>query len=505
MMTEPGGSPGQFLAEVGVVGLVGTGVIGKGWAVRALSRGWQVVATDPALGAADSLMAFVERAWPAVTALGLHPGARPDRVRFVESIEETAARADLVVESVPEREELKKEVALRIDKALPADVLICSSSSGLLPSRLQAGLRRPERYLIAHPFNPVYILPLVELCGGRLTSPAALAAAKAICEDLGMHPLVVRNEIEGYLSDRLQEAMWREALWMVSDGVATTDELDQAIIYGPGLRWAGMGTMLTFHLAGGPGGMRHMLRHFGPALELPWTKLKAPPLTDRLSESLISGIDEQAAGRSVTELEQLRDHFLISVMRALRPHNLGAGRMVANREAVRLAAAARTWRPGMEVGAPLELYHTQVEPDWVDYNGHMTESAYLTAFGWASDALFRFVGIDERYRAGGHSFYTVETHVHYRREASVHQELFFTTQVLGVDERRLHIFHTMYDKDGRRLSSTEQMLLHVDTEAGATVPILPGPARALAAVGEAHRKLGVPPEVGSQMSLHCRG
>jgi len=140
----------------------------------------------------------------------------------------------------------------------------------------------------------------------------------------------------------------------------------------------------------------------------------------------------------------------------------------------------------------------------VDYNGHMTESAYLTAFGWASDALFRFVGIDERYRAAGHSFYTVETHIHYRREASVHQELFFTTQVLGVDRKRLHIFHTMYSEDGDRLSSTEQMLLHVDTRAGATAPILPGPARALAAVEEAHRKLGVPPEVGSRMSLDRR-
>ena len=238
MVAGPGGSPGQFRADVGVVGLVGTGVIGKGWAVRALARGWEVVATDPAPGASEGLTDFVERAWPAAMALGLYPGARSERVRFVGSIEEVAAQADLVVESVPEREELKKEVALRIDMALPADVLICSSSSGLLPSRLQAGLRRPERYLISHPFNPVYLLPLVELCAGRLTSPEALAAARTIFEDLGMHPLVVRNEIEGYLSDRLQEALWREALWMVSDGVATTDELDQAIIYGPGLRWA---------------------------------------------------------------------------------------------------------------------------------------------------------------------------------------------------------------------------------------------------------------------------
>ena len=350
----------------------------------------------------------------------------------------------------------------------------------------------------------MYLLPLVELCGGRLTSPSAIEAARAIYRDLGMHPLVVRNEVEGYLSDRLQEALWREALWLVNDGVATTGELDEAIIYGPGLRWAAMGTMMTFHLAGGEGGMRHMLEHFGPALELPWTALAAPPLTERLIESVVEGVERQADRKSVEDLERLRDGYLISVMRALRPHGLGAGRVLADREAARLSARARTWSPGDEVAAPLELYRCRVEPDWVDYNGHMTESAYLTAFGWASDALFRYVGIDEGYRAGGHSFYTAETHIHYRREASLHQELSFTTQLLGVDEKRLHIFHAMFDGQGSRLSSTEQMLLHVDTGAGAVAPIRPGPARALAAIAGVHAALPAPPEVGARMSLGRR-
>lgn len=502
--TGPGRPEPRFRSEVGVVGLVGAGVIGKGWAVRALSRGWEVLATDPDPDAAASLSSFVERTWPAAMALGLYPGARPDRVEFVPTSEEVAARSDLVVESAPEREDLKIEVAAAIDAAAPPDVLICSSSSGLLPSRLQAGLRHPERYLIAHPFNPVYLLPLVELCGGSLTSPAAVDTAKVIYEDLGMHPLVVRNEIEGYLSDRLQEALWREALWLVNDGVATTEELDRAIIYGPGLRWAAMGTMLVFHLAGGEGGMRHMLEHFGPALELPWTALAAPPLSDRLVDAVVKGVEEQAGGRTVAELERVRDGYLISVMRALRPHNLGAGLVMAEREAAGLAARAQTWRPGSEVAAPLELYSCRVEPDWVDYNGHMTESAYLTAFGWASDALFRFVGIDERYRAAGHSFYTVETHIHYRREASLHQELFFATQVLGADEKRLHIFHAMVDREGSRLSSVEQMLLHVDTRAGSAAPILHEPALALRAIAGAHRDMPVPHEVGARMSLGGR-
>ena len=503
-MAEPGGSGQRFRSRVGVVGLVGAGVIGRGWAVRALARGWEVVVTDPDPQAESGLSSFVERVWPSAMALGLHPGARPDRVRFAPNIEEVAARADLIVESVPEREGLKKKVASRIDAVTPSDVLICSSSSGLLPTRLQADLRHPERYLVTHPFNPVYLLPLVELCGGRRTSPEAVKAAETILRDLGMHPLVVRNEIEGYLSDRLQEALWREALWLVNDGIATTDELDQAIVYGPGLRWAAMGTMLTFHLAGGEGGMRHMLEHFGPALELPWTSLKAPPLTDELIESVAEGVERQADGRSVAELERLRDGYLISVMRALRPHDLGAGRLMAEREAMRLSARAVTWGEGDRVPAPLELYRCRVAPDWVDYNGHMTESAYLTAFGWASDALFRYVGIDERYREDGHSFYTVETHIHYRREAALHQELLFKTQVLGVDSKRLHLFHAMFDDRGTLLSSTEQMLLHVDTEAGAVAPILPAPAGALDAVLEAHRELPIPPEVGSRMRLGGR-
>lgn len=483
------------------MGLVGAGVIGRGWAVRALARGWEVLVTDPAPEAEAGLLSFVERVWPSATALGLHPDARPDRIRFTATIEEVTAGADLIVESVPEREALKKSVAVRIDATAPPDVLICSSSSGLLPSRLQADLRHPERYLVSHPFNPVYLLPLVELCGGTLTSPGAVEAAEIIFRDLGMHPLVVRNEIEGYLSDRLQEALWREALWLVNDGIATTDELDQAIIYGPGLRWAAMGTMLTYHLAGGEGGMRHMLEQFGPALELPWTRLAAPPLTDDLIETVVEGVQRQAEGKSTAELESLRDGFLVSVMNALRPHHLGAGRLMAEREAVRLSARSVTWPQDGPAPAPLELYDCRVEPDWVDYNGHMTESAYLTAFGWASDALFRYVGIDERYRERGSSFFTVETHIHYWREALLHQELFFRTQVLGVDRKRLHIFHTMSDRAGVPLSSTEQMLLHVDTRAGVSSPIPAEPARALRSIATSHQHLPDPPGVGARISL----
>jgi len=485
------------------IGVVGTGVIGAGWAVRALARGHAVVAWDPAPGAEERLRATVDRAWPSATRLGLFPGADRRHLAWAAAADDLAGRVDWIQESVPEDEDVKRPLLQALARAAGPEVVIASSSSGLLPTRLQEGCRHPERVLIGHPFNPVYLLPLVEVVAGRQTSTEAVNAALTHYDDLVMHPLVVRTEIEGYLSDRLQEALWREILHLVNDGVATTRELDEAVHYGPGLRWAGMGTNLTFHLAGGEGGMRHMLGQFGPALKLPWTKLEAPDLTEDLIELMAAGCEEQAEGRSMAELERLRDDYLVNVMRSLRPLGLGAGRLVAEREArIHEAGVPAQWSAGDPVAAPLTLYETTVEPDWVDYNGHMSEWAFLTAFGWASDKLFRYVGVDEDYRSAGHTFFTVETHLNYVREASLADPLRFTTQVLGVDAKRLHFFHAMeHATTGDLLCTTEQMLLHVDTKAGSTAPLLPGPATALAAIAKAHADLPVPPQVGQVMGL----
>ena len=217
-------------------------------------------------------------------------------MRWTAGPEEVAASADWVQESAPEDVSVKQPLLRRLDSAADQGTVIASSSSGLLPSRLAEGLDHPERLLVGHPFNPVYLLPLVEVVPGGATSDETVATAVAHYDDLVMHPLVVRNEVEGYLSDRLQEALWRENLHLVNDGIATTAELDDAIVYGPGLRWAAMGTNLTFHLAGGDGGMRHMLGQFGPALKLPWTRLQAPELTDDLVEAMAAGCQDQAEG-----------------------------------------------------------------------------------------------------------------------------------------------------------------------------------------------------------------
>ncbi|RTR06445.1 L-carnitine dehydrogenase [Halomonas nitroreducens] len=295
--------------------VIGTGVIGNGWIARALARGWDVVAFDPSPEAPARTRTFIDNAWPSLEKLGLAEGADPARLTFVGSLEEAVAGADLIQENVPERLELKREILAAIDAAAAPGAIIGSSTSGFKPSDLQRDCRWvPGRVIVAHPFNPVYLLPLVELVGGEATEAGHIARAQTLYQELAMRPLVVRREIEGHIADRLMEALWREALHLVNDGVATTEEVDAAVVYGCGLRWSLMGTFLTFHLAGGEQGMRHMLEQFGPALKLPWTKLEAPELTDELIDRVVEGCEFQAADRPVAELDRRRDDFLVELL-----------------------------------------------------------------------------------------------------------------------------------------------------------------------------------------------
>lgn len=491
------------MRDTKTVGIVGTGVIGAGWAARFLARGINVIASDPGPNAETTLNTVIETALPAIRKLSMAPAEDLGTLTFTDNLAELARNADFIQENAPENEDLKRGLLARIDADAPADVIIASSSSGLLPSRIQADCRHPERVCIGHPFNPVYLLPLVEVLGGEQTSEDTVEWAMAFYRSVGMHPLKVRTEIEGYISDRLQEALWRESLHMVAEGVATTGEIDDAVIYGPGLRWAIMGTCLTFHLAGGEQGMRHMLEQFGPALELPWTKLKAPELTDELIDRMVEGTQAQAAGRSIRELETLRNDCLVGIMRVLRQHDTSAGVTLARDEAARYQEKTYArWTPGAEIGAPLKLYSASVDPQWVDYNGHMSESFYLLAFGDASDALFRYIGIDEAYRAAGNSFYTVESHINYFKEVGSGEPLDFTTQLLGVDDKRLHFFHRMFHgTTGDLLCTTEQMLLHVDMNSERTAPIKPDVMQALTAIMAVHRELPAPEQKGRVMDV----
>ncbi|WP_408010122.1 L-carnitine dehydrogenase [Pseudalkalibacillus sp. A8] len=296
------------------IAVIGTGVIGNGWIARFLAQGYDVVAFDPAEGAEQRTRKAVSHAWTSLEQKGLVEGASQDRLQFMPSIEEAVAHADFIQENVPEREALKKSVLEEIDQHAKPEAIIGSSTSGIIPSTLQAGLQHPERFIVAHPFNPVFLLPLVEVVGGKATKESVIEKACLFFERVSMKPLVIHKEIDGHVADRLMEALWREALHLVNDGVATTEEVDTAIIYGAGLRWAQMGPFLTFHLAGGEQGMRHMLEQFGPALKLPWTKLEAPELTDELKERVIEGCERYAGDESVADLERKRNEFLVKLL-----------------------------------------------------------------------------------------------------------------------------------------------------------------------------------------------
>jgi 3-hydroxyacyl-CoA dehydrogenase len=305
--------PGQ----VRCVAVIGAGTIGASWAAWFLARGLDVVASDPAPAGEAFVRRFVAEAWPALTRLGLATGADPDRLRFVADPVAAARQGDVIQESAPERLELKQELLGRIDAAVAADRVIASSTSGFTVSSMQTHMRRPERLVVGHPFNPPHVIPLVEVVGGGRTTEAAVDWAMAFYRATGKHPIRILKEVPGHLANRLQMALWREAVHMIAEGVASVADVDAAIALGPGLRWAIMGPALTFHLAGGEGGMAHFLDHFGGFMAARWRELGNPMLTPELERKLVDGVAEEAAGRSVPALAAERDACLVDILAAL--------------------------------------------------------------------------------------------------------------------------------------------------------------------------------------------
>jgi len=462
------------MRQVRTLGLLGTGVIGGGWAARALHFGIDVVAADVNPQMEAWIRGAVANAEGALARLTFAPLPPKGRLSFTTDLHAMAREADFIQENIPEQLELKQRVLADVSRQAPADVIISSSTSGLMASDLQRDLVAPERLLVGHPFNPVYLLPLVELVGGRQTSSEAIEAAAHFYTHIGMHPLKVRREVPGHLTDRLQEALWREILHMVNEDVATTGELDDSIIYGPGLRWAAMGTNLIYHLAGGETGMRHMLRQFGPCLKWPWTKLEAPELTEDLIDKMVAGTQEEAAGRSIRDLERLRDDYLVAIQQVLREYNIGAGATLRALEERLYESAANRARGGIEAAAagggargPLRLLDLCVRPEWIDYNGHMTDSRYLQVFGDATDALFRYAGVNDEYRRSGRALYTVESHIVHKSQARSQDPLYVASRVLEIDDKRVRLQHGLHQRsDDRLVATAEQLYLHVSTSAG---------------------------------------
>jgi len=297
------------------IAVIGTGVIGTGWIIRFLAHNKKVIAYDKNLKLKKKIIKEIKNSQTHIRKLFNKKKINLNNFEYVNTIKEAVKSADFIQENAVENYKIKTQLMNEIGKYSKPNAIISSSSSGLLPTKIYSKCRFPNRTMIGHPFNPVYLCPGVEVVPGKKTHKKFLNKAKKFYKSISMNPIMVKKELPGYLADRLQEALWREALHIVNEGYASTKDLDRAIEDGPGLRWSLMGTFLTFHLAGGKGGMKHMLKQFGPALKLPWTKLKAPKLSKKLSYRIIAGTKQQSKGKSVTMISNIRDEYLVNLQK----------------------------------------------------------------------------------------------------------------------------------------------------------------------------------------------
>lgn len=486
--------------EIRKVGIVGGGVIGAGWAARFALNGIDVSVYDPDPEIERKTAAVLANARRALTRLFGQALPAEGTVTFAASLADAVRDADFIQESLPEREDLKVRLLAEIDAAMPAYAVIGSSTSGLLPSKLQAGMARPDRLVVGHPFNPVYLLPLVEICGGDLTSQETKDIAASVYERIGMKVLHVRKEIDGFIADRLLEAVWREALWLINDGIATASEIDDAIRFGAGMRWSFMGTFLVYRLAGGEDGMRHFLHQFGPSMEWPWTKLIGPKLTDELIDTISRQSDEQAGGIDLRTYEKLRDDCLVDLTHALERNDFAAG-AVARAHRLRLDGGPADIGSTGSDGRLLTI-STPVQPEWIDYNEHMTEYCYLKLFGDATDVVLAKIGAGAEYVAAGHSWYTVETHIRHLGQSRLGEPIEVRTRVLAADAKRLHLFHEMVSlKQDAVIATAEHMLVHVDAKAEKSAPAPQVMQDATQALIAGQAQLALPEGVGRQIKM----
>ena len=457
--------------------IVGGGVIGGGWAARFLLNGWDVAMFDPDPEATRKIGEVLDNARRALPTLYDKALPREGRLRFHDDLESALDGADWVQESVPERLDLKHKVHADLTRLAPDTAVIGSSTSGFKPSELTA---KGARVIVAHPFNPVYLLPLVELVGEA--DPCARAAE--ILRDIGMYPLTLRKEIDAHIADRLLEAVWRESLWLVKDGVATTEDIDEAIRMGFGLRWAQMGLFETYRIAGGEAGMAHFMKQFGPALEWPWTKLMdVPDFTPELVELIAGQSDAQSGHLSIRALERLRDDNLVGMMRALRKSGSGAGGTILAHEAT------------LPDPAPQDLPVTVdrvVPQSWTDYNGHMNEAHYVEVSAQATDRFMEMIGCDAAYIAAGGSYFTVQNNVQYLKEVLAGETLTVTTQVLAGAGKKMHLLHRLAKADGALAATVETLLLHMDLNARKTALPAEDVARRLGEFAAQHAGLPRP-------------
>ena len=408
------------MKSIKAAGVIGAGVIGSGWIARLLLNGIDVFVYDPSKEAPKYVNKVIDNAERAYKKLLTSNLPKKGKLLFSASISEVAKSCELIIEAVPERLSIKQSAYEEIESSADKNLVIASSTSGILPSDLQAKMKHPERLLVAHPFNPVYLLPLVEIVGGSKTSKNVIEETSKNFTNIGMFPLHIKKEIPAFIADRLLESVWREALWLVNDDIATTEEIDDAIRYGFGLRWAQMGLFETYRLAGGEAGMRHFISQFGPCLEWPWTHLMdVPEFTDELIEKVSSQSDQQSGQFSIDELMEKRDDNLVDFLKVLKDNQWGAGNSLKEFDASLSGSINKLEFSELNLSSPLLTYVTKVPKEWADYNGHMTEARYLECFSEATTEMMSIIGADEEYILNIGSYFTVETHIRHLDEVQI--------------------------------------------------------------------------------------
>ncbi|AHM05081.1 3-hydroxyacyl-CoA dehydrogenase [Roseibacterium elongatum DSM 19469] len=426
--------------------IVGGGVIGGGWAARFLLNGWDVAVFDPdpeAERKIGEVLANARRSLPSLYDRALPPEGR---LSFHDDLAEAVTDTHWVQESVPERLDLKHAVHADLTRFAPEMAVIGSSTSGFKPSDLA---REGASVIVAHPFNPVYLLPLVELVGAA----DHRARASAILREVGMFPLNIRHEIDAHIADRLLEAVWRESLWLVQDDVATTQEIDEAIRMGFGLRWAQMGLFETYRIAGGEAGMAHFMAQFGPALRWPWTKLTdVPDLTQELVDQIAAQSDAQSGHMSIRELERLRDDNLVGILRTLKRSQSGAGATITAHEAA--------------LPAPLTV-RRRVPQSWADAQGRVSEAQVLRLAAQAQDRLRQVVGCDVAGGVADWGLAARETALCHTHGLSAGDNVSVDTHVVRADGIDLRLRHRIAKDDGTLCATVESGLVHVDLATGA--------------------------------------
>ena len=475
---------------------LGAGVIGSGWAARLLVNGINVTVFDKQTESYSRTTSSVERAKKYFSQLTKAPMRDMGNLTFAKSLEDALELPNYIIESLPENLQIKQHLYKEIEE-VSKNSIILSSTSGFKPTDLQKHMINPKNLIVTHPFNPVYLMPLVEVVPGQERDKNIIEDVRLLLEYIGMVPIIIKKEIDAFVADRMLEAMWREALWLIKDDICTTKELDDIITSSFGIRFAQMGMFESYRIAGGDKGMRHFLDQFGPALKWPWSRLTdVPEFNSELIEKICSQSDAQSNMYSISELEDIRDKNLVELQKALRNNRWGSGRTLASYEKDLFDEQSKqAEKASARITSDLLITYTKtIPPEWADYNGHMTEYRYLNCFGDASDAVMLHIGCDKAYIEAGNSYFTVETNIKHLTELKVGQEVHIETKVIKGNGKKLHVFHMLKNKEGELFATGEHLLLHVSLKTRKTCSAGEPLIKKLEELEKEHRGVKIPSE-----------